>query len=231
MKKFTALLVSLLLLISVATAQPSDYTGTWYLVSMEAEGVTINPADMGMEMIMTLHDDGSAALSFTGEEPPEEAFWVLDGDTLTVTADGQPLSLMLTDNGQLTADQGDSTLLFGREPAAAGFEPAPEVAADDITAFDGAWTITRVNAFGMVLPFAAAAEMGVTDASVIIDNGSITAFGAEDAQTAMFTDGKLMISASSEEDFDKTVSLLEDGTLALRYMGIIFYLEQPEVME
>lgn len=227
-KKFTAILLSVLMLLALATAQTSDYTGVWYLISVESAGITINPADMGMEMVLTLNEDGTGIASATGEED-SVASWTLEGDVLTVVAEEEPLAFMLTAEGQLVADADGNKMIFGREPAAPGFVAAAEVVVEDVAAFDGTWTVTTVNAFGMVLPFAAMAQMGMEDASVVIENGTITAFGV--AQTGALVDGKLVVEATETDPLGKSVSLLEDGTLAMNYMEIIFYAEKVEVVE
>ena len=227
-KKFTALLLSVLLLFTLAMAQTADYLGEWYLVSVESGGIELIPADIGMEMIITLNDDGTGTVASTGEEDMP-ASWVLDGDVLTITADEEPLSFMLTEDGQLTAQAEDSKMVFGREAVGPSFIPAFEVEAEDIAAFDGSWTITTVNAFGMFIPFAAMAQMGMEDASVIIENGTVTALG--ETQTGTLTDGKLVIESTETEAFGKSFSLLEDGTIAMEYMEMIFYCEMLEVME
>ena len=59
-KKITALLLTLMMLGALVSAQAADFTGTWYLVSIDSNGVTINPADMGMEMSLNLNADGTA---------------------------------------------------------------------------------------------------------------------------------------------------------------------------
>ena len=227
-KKFTAMLLSVLLLFTFAMAQTADYLGVWYLVSVESGGIALNPTDVGMEMIITLNDDGTGAVASTGEEDMP-ASWVLDGDVLTITADDEPLAFTLTEEGQLVAEAEGSMMVFGREAAGPSFIPAAEIAAEDIAAFDGTWTITTVNAYGMILPFAAMAQTGMEDAAVVIDNGSIQSLGVE--QTGAFVDGKLVVEATETDPLGKSFSLLEDGTLAMNYMDIIFYCEMVEVME
>ncbi len=230
LKKFTALLLAVFMLTALATAQSAEYTGVWYLLSIESEGVTLNPADMGMEMTITLNDDGSGLVSSTGEEETP-ATWTLEDDVLTVVAEEDPLSLVLNEEGQLVASIEGTTMIFDREPPVAGFEAAAEVAAEDIADFDGTWNITMVNAYGMVVPFAAMAESGLEDATVLIENGVLTAFEVTSEEAGTLVDGKLMIGSSMGDEYAQSVSLLEDGTLAFNYMGIIFYCEKVEVME
>jgi len=232
MKKLTALLLSLLMLCTLATAQTADYTGTWYLVSLEASGIAINPADLGMEMIVTLNADGTGLISTTGEED-EAATWTLDDGTLTITADDSPLDFELNADGQLVGEAEENIMFFGREPAGPGFVPAAEIAAEDIAAFDGNWTITTVDAYGMIVPFSVMAQMGLEGESVVIQNGSIQSFCIEETELGTFADGKLVVAAPAETDeaLGKTISLLEDGTLSMAYMEMIFYCEKVEIAQ
>lgn len=227
-KKLTALVLSVLMLFTLAMAQTADYLGEWYLVSVESGGIAFNPTDVGMEMIVILYDDGTGAVASTDEEDME-ATWVLEGDVLTITADDEPLAFTLTEDGQLVAQAEGSTMVFGREAPEASFIPAAEITAEDLAAFDGEWTITTVNVYGMILPFAAMAQMGMEDASVVIDNGNVTAFGVP--QTGALVDGKLVVEATETDAFGKSFSVLEDGTIAMTYMDMIFYCVTAEVVE
>ena len=244
-KRIAALVISILMLTSLAAAQTSNYTGTWHLNSMEMDGVTLSPADVGMEMIMILYDDGTAELAMT-DEMGEAGSWVLDGETLTVTVDGDPLDFALTAEGKLVAEMGDTTMVLGRDKPEQSFTPAPEIPANDISDFDGTWTVSMVKAFGMTVPFAAMGDMGLTDPTIIIQNGTVTTFG-EMVETGVLADGKLVIESvvdvtidetadetaddTYDEAFGKTFSLLEDGTMSMDYMEIIFYCEKVEVTE
>ncbi len=229
-RKMTALLMSLLMLCSFATAETVDYSGVWYLVSIESEGMVLNPADIGMAMSMSLNGDGTGILTITDEED-KVATWTSDGETITITADDEPLVFVPTDDGKLTADNAGSIMTFGREAPGSSFVPAAEIAATDIAEFDGTWNITMVNAFGMVLPFSAMAQMGMIDGTVLIQSGSITTFGAEDAEVGTLTDGKLVVPSPAEGALGKSISLLEDGTLSVEYMDMFFYCEKAVIME
>ncbi|MFH1512552.1 MAG: hypothetical protein ABIG45_04270 [Bacillota bacterium] len=229
-KKLTALLMSLLMLCSFAAAETVDYSGTWYLVSIESEGVVLNPADIGMAMTMSLDGDGTGMITITDEED-QAVTWTRDGETITITAEDESLVFVPTDDGKLIADAEGSIMTFGRETPGPGFVPASEIAAIDIAEFDGTWNITKVNAYGMVVPFSAMAEMGMIDGTVLILSGSITSFGAAEAEAGTLTDGKLIVPSPIEGSFGKSISLLEDGTLSVEYMEMIFYCEKAVTTE
>jgi len=63
-------------------AEGEPYFGTWKLVSMEAEGVALDVAALGMAMDMTFSEDGTVTL-WDGEES-ELALWVVVGDAAVV---------------------------------------------------------------------------------------------------------------------------------------------------
>ncbi len=231
MKKLATLLIALLMLCTFASADTLDYLGVWYLVSIESEGMVLNPADMGMAVNVTLNADGTGMVNATDEEEMS-ATWTVSGDTITITVEDEPLAFVLTDDGMLIAENEGSNMVFGREEPGPGFIPAPEILATDITEFDGTWTITKVNAYGMILPFSAMAEMGMVDGTVFIQNGSVTSFGALAAEVGTLADGKLDIVSSIEDgEMGKTISLLEDGSISMEYLGMVFYCENIKVAE
>jgi hypothetical protein len=229
-KKLTALLMSLLMICSFAAAETVDYSGIWYLVSIESEGIVLNPADIGMAMTFTLNADGTGMITITDEDD-QAVTWARDGETLTITANDEPLSFVPTDDGKLTAENEGSIMTFGREAPGSSFVPAPEIAAADIVEFDGTWNITMVNAYGMLLPFSAMAQMGMLDGTIPIQSGSITSFGAAEAEVGTLTDGKLIVPSPAEGAFGKSINLLEDGTLSVEYMDMIFYCEKAVTAE
>ena len=224
-RKLAGLLLCLMLLGSLATAQTVDYTGVWYLVSVESSGVALNPSDIGMEMSMTLNADGTGVIAMTGEED-KTATWALDGETLTITSEEQPLTFVLTADGQLTAENEDTKMIFGRDAAAPAFVPAAEIAAPDIAAFNGTWTITTVSVSGMYVPFSAMAQAGMEDASIVILDGSVTSLGTQ--ETGTFAEGKLEVASLVEGMTGKSFALLEDGTLTMTYTEIVFYCVKVE---
>lgn len=232
-KKITALLLSLLMLTALVSAQAADFTGTWYLVSIVNNGIAINPAGSMMDITMNLNADGTATASMAGEED-SPGTWSVDSDTLTVTVDEEPLQFTMNENGQLLAEYEGGQMFFGREPAVPDFVPAAEIAADSIAAFDGTWTITSVDIYGMILPFAAVAEsgdFGMDNATIVISDGSVSSFDATEPELGTFSDGKLVLSSTLGDEFAQTFTLMEDGTLSLNFMGFVFYCEMSEIME
>lgn len=210
-KAFAALLILSMLLSAMAVAEAADVAGDWYMIEMQAEGMTINPADMGMEMILTLAEDGTASMSGMGDEP-STGTWAINGTTVTVTIEGDPLDFTLAD-GKLTASQDDMTMVFSKE-ASATFAPAApvEAAAED---FAGTWNAERIGMEGQYYPVSI---LGA-DITAAIEGTTITLNGFMFNNTAIqleHADGKLSFSGSVEDaTLSITASLLEDGTMAL----------------
>ena len=68
MKKLTALLLALMMACLLVPALAEDYTGEWYLVSVSAGSITVNPADTGISSTLSLTADGSITISYTQED-------------------------------------------------------------------------------------------------------------------------------------------------------------------
>ena len=147
-KAFAALLVLSMLLSAVALAEAADVAGTWYLVQMEQGGQSFNPADFGMEMTL---DAGRGRHRHHGRHDrrgrPSVGTWTIDGTTVTVTIDDQPLDFALED-GKLTASQDDMTMIFSQEaPDVEAFVPAEPVEAA-VEDFAGTWKAEKIGLEG-----------------------------------------------------------------------------------
>ena len=84
MKKLVSLIIALamLCLMVPAMAEETLPTGEWYLISVSAEGTQVDPAVFGMEMTLTLNEDGTCTMV---SEETEEGTWTFEGNTLTIT--------------------------------------------------------------------------------------------------------------------------------------------------
>ncbi|MBE0601574.1 MAG: hypothetical protein IH607_07270 [Firmicutes bacterium] len=71
----------------------------------------------------------------------------------------------------------------------------------------------------------------MTNETVLIQSGSITSFDGVEAEFGTLTDGKLVVPSPMEGSFGKSISLLEDGTLSMEYMDMIFYCEKAVTTE
>ena len=81
MKKLTAILLALCLLLAAVPALGEDFSGTWYMVLAE---VTAGQFD--------LNADGTATAQMPGQEETFTGSWTADDASVTITIDGSPLT-------------------------------------------------------------------------------------------------------------------------------------------
>jgi len=236
MKKFLSLLLSVLFVFSFAAAEAFTPVGTWYLIEFSMGEMVFAPADLGMEMVMTLNEDGTGLLAITGEED-QEAVWTAEGDVVnvTTTGDGMVQVFNIVD-GNLCAEDGGITMVMSQEaPEATTYVPAATVAAADVTAFDGGWEAQCVYAaeLDMTMPFSMVAptlesSLGTDMGYITIENG-ITQLIPEQPGTmyfeGVFSNGMLTVYNTSDPTLvAATLELQEDGMLRMTVNGIpMFY--------
>ncbi len=236
-KAFAALVILSMLLTAMAVAEAANVTGTWYLVSIESEGMAFNPSDFGMSMTMELKDDGSVVATASDEDEPSEGTWKMEGDKVTVDINDSPAEFTLAD-GKLTAEQDGMTMVFSQEePVADTFTPAAPVQAEEAD-FAGTWKADRIGLEGKFYPVSI---LGA-DVTATIEGTTITLDGFLFSNTTMpleFADGKLAFSGTDEESgvsMGITATLLEDGMLALDLDAgdqgaFTFYMNRAEAAE
>ena len=61
MKKLVSLILALCMACILIPATAEDVTGLWYMVEMITNGVSINPAEMGINWTMELSEDGAGS--------------------------------------------------------------------------------------------------------------------------------------------------------------------------
>ena len=225
MKKLISLFLILCMAVMLvpALAEGADIAGDWIA------------SYAGTDIPMTISADGSFSLNGT------EGTWVLEGETLTMTAMGEPIAFTYKDD-IISLSQAGETIEFTRaaagEAAPAGetalavetapaeeTAPAgeitfakvnPDAAAED---FNGEWSIQYAAAEGKV----AANDTGEITADIAIKDGSISfgsgaglsEFFGDDALKMEFADGAF---SWSQSFFGVTLSLrvemLQDGMAA-----------------
>lgn len=218
-KLLTALLALALCALSFgALAEADDVTGEWYLNSVEAGGISMNPAMLGFEITITLNADGTAAAT-APEEEDAVGTWTRTGDTIAVEIDGDPMEFTL-EEGMLVAfdEESETKMIFGRERAVAvAFQPAPVRTDAALEEFDGTWNATMIDMMGMQLPVAAMGlEMSfvIEGGKVAVMQGSGEELNAETAEGAL-VDGALVLTAEEDGAFESiTLNLHEDGSMS-----------------
>ncbi|MCR5134732.1 MAG: hypothetical protein K6B12_03765 [Clostridiales bacterium] len=106
-KTVSKILVVLLLMTAVlglvaCGGSESQFVGTWNATEIEAYGVTMAPEDAGLTFSITFEKDGKVT-ALTNGEADGEGTWEEDGDTVTITSNGETMSGTLED-GVLTLD-------------------------------------------------------------------------------------------------------------------------------
>jgi len=234
MKKiFAMLLVLAMLLGATAVAVAVDVTGTWYCTEIGEGGNTFNPADFGLNVVVTLNEDGTCTMD---AEESTQGTWTIDGDTVTIKEEGAPDTVMTLVDGKLIIDEEEATMVFSRE-AAGGFTPAEAVEAAAVEDFNGRWEAYKASALDMYVDIA---TLGQT-AGLLIEDGVVTLQGTlfgegeDEAQTMNleFVDG--MLKADMGDQGTLELYLLEDGTLHMNMvnelMTVELFLQRAEAAE
>ncbi len=237
MKKILALVLALTLLCcsALTLAETATETMTLYLTGVSEDGETIlNPADLGMTMAIILNTDGTldAVTTMAGEESTTPGTWVENEDNAVLTIDGDDLTITATEDGTgFVAVMDDLYYFFGFEPAESSVVIPSAVAAEDISAYDGTWTLALISAYGINLNVQDAMDMGLGDMlgatadnlDVVIDNGAVSIFG-KTAIPFNFEDGALAFSLGDEDvNLDQSIVLCDDGSLKYTLMGMDLY--------
>ncbi len=150
---------------------PEEYLGTWYGVSMEMAGDVYPLADLGMEAVLTVSADGMAEIDMNGDVDVTQCV-MRDG---VIFADTMAFAMK---DGQLALSDDEMTILMSREKPEAGVyesEPVDETA--ELDSFKGVWTVSKVEAEGLMLP-PSAADMEGDTLTVYGDTCDLT-FGGE----------------------------------------------------
>ncbi len=135
MKKLLAVLLALMLALGcVAFAEGVDYTGQWVLTGAEANGTALDISAMGLEMSMTLNEDGTCNLIANGVE--EIGSWVIEGEGIVVTDAANESNAFVMDEDRLVAEQDGAKMIFSR--------------VGEMAAYADTWVLTSLEMYGMV---------------------------------------------------------------------------------
>ena len=101
---------------SSATGGTDAMTGTWELSSAEASGITLSKealSSMGLSESLTMDfNGGKFTANFAGETG--EGTYKIDGDKVTMTAEGEDMVGTLVDN-ELRIEESGATLIFTKK--------------------------------------------------------------------------------------------------------------------
>jgi len=240
MKKLISLVLILCMacmLIPAMAADAADITGQWLMTEMTTGGQTLDPTTLGLVWTMKFEPDGAfiSTMDMMGEKEESVGTWVLNGNAVTITVDGDAQDMAIGD-GTLTLVMGDESGVFTRKEgdvSAAPAAPAATVAAEGEQAFLGNWSISAVEFMGQVIPTNLFASFGVElNVTLVVEPGkavlTMSYNGKEEKKEldAAFSDGKLVLSKEGVEL--TSLELGEDGriifTLPVSEMPMKIYL-------
>ena len=184
----------------------APFVGSWYCTQMEIEGTALDPSALGLEILLTLCEDGTVEMTMD-DETDCGTWYVQDG---AAVVDGMVLTT--GEDGTLCADDGESKMIF---TSAEGYTPsAPEPAGAELETvyaayedFVGTWTATVMESEGMRFN---AAELGLDMKLTLGADGTATLamFGEEDTAAWTYADGAC--------DLDGTLMVMTaDGELCM----------------
>lgn len=203
-----------------AVAEENSLIGTWYLKEAVSGEMTLDVSMLGMSMSIELKEDGTAEVvtAYGEESSAKEGTWTQDGETVTVTADGEPGQLTFAD-GTLIMEQEGGKMIFTQEVPEAATPSTTLIEAESEEAFFGTWELSSMEIMGQLVPVALLSGFGMDiTAALTIEAGKAIlsfSFNGEAKETEIpttFTEGKLALSA--EETEFAPLALTESGDLA-----------------
>ena len=204
-------------------------TGVWYCNLVKAQGAEMDPSTMGMEMFLTVNEDGTA--SVTQGEDVSEGIWADNGDgTYTFDIDGE-FAVTIDGEGSLVManDEYGMEIIFGRERVVTeGYVPSPVVTAGDISEFNGTWNAVSMIYEGIEMPMTtldAFVTLVINDGTIEYSQGDL---GLNDETTTyqnidQTLTGELVDGTLTAGNGTLSLCLHEDGTLSNETMITIIF--------
>ena len=198
--------------VSVYALEEKDVIGTWYVNELSmGEGASFHPGAMGMEVTVDIKEDGKmeTTSSVYGEEPEvDESEWKIENDKLLMT-------------------YSDQMILSQEKEEYEPYVPGKPVENPTMKDFEGEWSCTLMEAFGMQMPVNAdftgfEMSMSVEDGKaeiILIESGEETK-----VELSGEVEGNNLILKAVSEDEAGTMffsldnmkfNLLDDGKLCL----------------
>ncbi|MCL1796389.1 MAG: hypothetical protein FWG37_05825, partial [Clostridia bacterium] len=193
-----------------AAVERDDFLGVWYVIAIEINGVTMDAAEVGMEMSMDLRMDNSAHLYSSMNGNSVGSWAKKDGQVILTTENGDSNVLLFAgDTVSIVQDEGAMT--FGREKPAAVATESPIRTVSLLSDFDGVWNAVNMRTEGMLVPVEA---MGFA-VSMRIENGAaVISLGDQSAiMQGAFHEGVLEL--VGEDGVAFRAAFHEDGTVSV----------------
>ncbi|MGI6238149.1 MAG: hypothetical protein ACOYI5_00790 [Christensenellales bacterium] len=235
MRRNLSVLLTMVMILSMIftgalAAEVGVYEGTWYLNTLQMEGIEMSAAMMGIEMEITLEAGGSALVRMTDEEDSVGAWVEIDGG-VSLEIDGQTNDFFL-DGDMLVAEDAGMLMIFGKDSSSGeGFAPAAVRVDAQFGEFDGDWIATLVETMGVAIPI----SLTGIEITLAVDgaNATITYLEADAPDVLAlsldaFEGGVLTMKASDEDAADERMAfqLHEDGLLSLVTEDATIYFER-----
>lgn len=231
-KLISVILVLALCMLGCALAEAMDVTGVWYLNVIESEGVQLDPAMLGSELILTLNADGSAELESFGESG--FAGWHMDGDNVIITYEDGETMIACPDSGNLVIDDPEIglTMILGREKQALqNYVPAQVVAEPTMQDFEGSWSATLIDMMGMQMPLDA---LDMTLVVEIAGDSAVVTHNEGEENTAYTApvrlEGDVLTIEAVDDQMPMNMQLQQDGKLVYTEetegLAMIMYFEK-----
>ena len=238
MKKRTSIFLALCLCaVLISAPAESLLPGDWYLSAVEAEGISMTPAGMGLDMKVTLYEDGSVLITRT-KEANRKGVWVSRGDKVEVNAEGDRMIFRIQGETLTFLDEEKGLLMiFGREQAASSQGTQERQAAGSASPvrtdavaedFDGEWKPVEAEVMGRLME---AEPLGFTRRITIRQGEAwLSAYegGAETpAAESAWEDGGLRLKTDVEGEGEILLHLHEDSRISyVTEDQITIYLER-----
>lgn len=224
MKKLISLfLIMCLACMLIPAVAEEALTGEWYMKSMKMGEQEYDAAALGVNIVMTLSEDGTAAMTMPDSPDPVTGTWTLDGDQITLNvADEAPITGKVTAEA-IALEQEGQIMLFTKE-APVAIVVADAKAAESVEDFYGEYSVAYVDMEGRLMDMS---SLGYTTGLVIGDGiFEIKPTNDEDMMAltlgmlaltpAGLEDGVLKVtSATAPESVDGQIELLEDGMIKI----------------
>ena len=219
MKKIIAIIALLALVCLCPAFADTDITGTWY-------------ADMyGVVMTLDFSEDGTVLLTMSGSEDSESGTWELDGETLYLNRGTADELVFSVEKDALVSESNGITMTREEiEP----FTAPKMVESEDLSDFNGTWTLTRFCFNGLSVDGETAValfgeKLGIQEPTIRITDGTALIF-SDNEQAFSYMAGMLYVESPDEAEptMAQLLALNDDGSLLYDFAGVQFYLKKTD---
>lgn len=218
MKKLISMLLALAMLLSCAALGEAavDYVGTWMLTGLEAGGMMWDMtmlAQMGMDMTMTINEDGTMFTTSMGVT--ENGTWVVTEKGIAITDDEETIEIAC-ENDVLRIEEEGAAMLLTREGAAPAVAPAAVETSPAAADFAAYWVLSSVEIGGESRD---AAELGLNAYMELYDDGYCVMVMDDQMQEGSWTMTETGIQTTDADGVVESMTYV-DGALVVEQDGV-----------